>query len=327
MLAAMRVSSLDPDSAADDVLERVHDILRLCHAEANQLEPYRSAAETMGYLRHSPSAEPRWYWTASLGDEMAGFAQVGLLPASQVGELTVVVLPESRGRGCGRALFGAATDRARHAGYGALIATHSTPEGAAFARRVGAVDTRRDVRSVLRLADADLTAPPVEGYRLRSWDGPAPAELVQSFAEARQAINDAPRAADGEWQEWDVARVRDLESMAERRGRQIRVTVATDAAGEVVALTELRVALTAAAVATTEDTVVVAAHRGRGLARWVKAESLERIRRDRPDVDLVATTNAEANIAIRAVNTRLGFVPAAMLTTCSVAVPASGHPG
>jgi hypothetical protein len=150
---------------------------------------------------------------------------------------------------------------------------------------------------------------------------------VASFAEARQAINDAPRAAEGEWQEWNVTRVRDLERMAKERGRQIRVTVATDAAGEVVALTELRVALTAAAVATTEDTVVVAAHRGRGLARWVKAESVALLRRDRPDVELVATTNAEANIAIRAVNTRLGFLPAAMLTACSVAVPESGSQG
>ena len=325
MLAGMPVSGLDPGSASDDTLERVHDVARCCHAEANQLEPYRSVAETMAYLRHPPSAEPRWYWTASLGGEVVGFAQVGLLPASQVGELAVLVHPQARGRGCGHAVFEVAMDRARAEGCGTLISTHATPEGAAFARRVGAVDTRRDVRSVVRLADADLTAPAVEGYRLRSWNGPAPAELVVSFAEARKAINDAPRAAEGEWQEWDVARVRDLERMAERRGRQIRVTVATDAAGEVVALTELRVALSAGAVATTEDTVVVAAHRGRGLARWVKAESLTLIRGDRPDVELVATTNAEANIAIRAVNTRLGFVPAAMLTACSVIVsPAAG---
>jgi GNAT superfamily N-acetyltransferase len=291
-----------------------------CHAEANQLEPYRSVGETFGYLRHAPSAEPRWYWAASMRGEIVGFAQVGLPPASQVGELTVVVRPSARLCGCGRALFDAAMDRAREAGCGTLISTHSTAQGAAFARRVGAVDTRRDVRSVLRLADADLMAPAVEGYRLRSWNGATPDELVKSFAEARRAINDAPRAAEGEWQEWDVARVRDLERMEEHRGRQIRVTVASDAAGEVVALTELRVALAAAAVATTEDTVVAAAHRGRGLARWVKAECLTRIRRERPDVELIATTNAEANIAIRAVNTRLGFVPAATLTACSVSV-------
>ena len=57
-------------------------------------------------------------------------------------------------------------------------------------------------------------------------------------------------------------------------------------------------------------------HRGRGLARWVKAESLRLRARDRPDVALVATTHAEENAAIRHVNERLGFVPLATHTTC-----------
>jgi hypothetical protein len=48
--------------------------------------------------------------------------------------------------------------------------------------------------------------------------------------------------------------------------------------------------------------------------RWVKSESLARLRRERPDVLLVGTTNAEENAAIRAVNERLGFVTAAVHT-------------
>ena len=171
---------------------------------------------------------------------------------------------------------------------------------------------------MLRLADADLDVARVEGYRLQSWNGAAPEHLVASFARARAAINDAPRATVAEWQPWDVERVRDLERAVAQRDRQIRVTVALDLAGIVVALTELRVSFARGAVATTEDTAVVREHRGKRLARWVKSESLGRLGEQRPDVELVATTNAEANVAIRAINTRIGFVPAAAHTACSI---------
>ena len=75
---------------------------------------------------------------------------------------------------------------------------------------------------------------------------------------------------------------------------------------------------------TRPDTLVVwqvavdHSHRGRGLARWVKAESLRLLAQDRPDVALVSTCNAEENAAIRRVNERLGFVPVATHTTCEL---------
>ena len=52
-----------------------------------------------------------------------------------------------------------------------------------------------------------------------------------------------------------------------------------------------------------------------GLAYAVKLESLRRLRADRPDVEVVRTVNAEHNTAMRAVNTKAGFVPVATLTT------------
>ncbi|MDX6425446.1 MAG: hypothetical protein QOD52_851, partial [Gaiellaceae bacterium] len=38
-------------------------------------------------------------------------------------------------------------------------------------------------------------------------------------------------------------------------------------------------------------------------------------RADRPDVELVTTMNAEHNAAMRHINTSVGFVPTATLTT------------
>lgn len=316
----MEVARLEPERITETEVARVHEISARCHAEANRLEPYWSIADTEAFLRHPPSFEPRPYWTAGVEGEVVGFAQLALLPGSPLGVASVLVLPDARGRGAGRALFDAVREEATANGRTTLLGAHATPAGAAFAARLGAVESRRDIRSVLVLADADLGADGADRYRLASWNGAAPDDLVASFASAREAINDAPAAAEEEWHPWDVERVRDLERALERRGRQIRVTVALDAADEVAAFTELCVSPTPGATAGTEDTAVVRGHRGRGLARWVKAESLASLRRDRPDVALVGTTNAEENTAIRAVNARLGFVTATVHTFCKLDV-------
>ena len=316
----MEVARLEPERMTGSELSQVHEIGARCHAEANRLEPYRAVADTEAFLRHPPALEPRLYWTARAGGGVVGFAQLAFLPGSPLGVASILVDPDARRGGAGHALFDAVRDAARANGRTTLLGAHATLEGAAFATSLGAVETRRDIRSVLVLAEADLDTDAVDGYRLASWNGAAPDELVASFASAREAINDAPAAAAEEWHPWDVERVRDLERALERRGRQIRVTVALDAADEVVVFTELRVSPTLGAAAGTEDTAVVRGQRGRGLARWVKAESLARLRRERPDVAIVGTTNAEENAAIRAVNERLGFVPAAVHTFCKLDV-------
>ena len=209
---------------------------------------------------------------------------------------------------------------ARRLGCRELAGHHATPAGAAFAAAAGASDTRTDVRSLLDLPGAALDAPAVDGYRLLSWIGAAPERLLAGYAVARNAINDAPASNELEQHVWTEETVRDEEAMLEQRGRQLRITVALDPGENVAAFTELRISPEPGAVASTEDTATVAAHRGRGLAGWVKAESLRRLRADRPDVRLVTTTNAAGNEPILALNRRLGFERVAVATTASVAL-------
>jgi hypothetical protein len=188
--------------------------------------------------------------------------------------------------------------------------------GAAFAASAGAVDDQRDVRSLLRLSGADLPEPTVpDGYSLRSWIGRTSDELVESYAAARQALEDAPMPGGAEAEDWTVAEVRRSEETGIRRGREVRVTVALDSSGAVVSFTDVRVSPPPSKIANTDDTGTVASARGQGLARAVKLESLRRLRDDRPDVELVNTMNAEHNAAMRHINTRIGFVPIVTLTT------------
>ena len=81
------------------------------------------------------------------------------------------------------------------------------------------------------------------------------------------------------------------------------------------AITDLRVSPPPARVANTDDTATRVEHRGKGLAQAVKTESLLRLREARPDVEIVETLNAEENGPMRAVNSKLGFVPVATMTT------------
>ena len=78
------------------------------------------------------------------------------------------------------------------------------------------------------------------GWRLRSWIGRAPDELVESFAVARDAMNDAPAPAGVEGWTTTVEEVRRIEQTAAARGREIRVTVALDDHDEIGAFTDLR---------------------------------------------------------------------------------------
>ena len=86
-----------------------------------------------------------------------------------------------------------------------------------------------------------------------------------------------------------------------------------DADGEIGSFTELRVSR-GSTLGFTDDTGTVAARRGRGLARAVKVESLRRLRADHPEVDVVSTSNAEENVAMRRLNESIGFRATVVVT-------------
>jgi mycothiol synthase len=309
------VRVLDATDAPEDVLDRVYDVMARCHEEVSPEAPYRSRAEAVAFLRHAPEFETREYWIAESGGGCVGFGQLAVGSALPTARIDVLVHPDRRRNGHGTALLEAVRRQATARGARVLIGAHATKAGSRFAAAAGGVDSQRNVDSVLRLPLA-LDTVPVSGYRLRSWVGAAPGELLDSFASAREAINDSPAPSDDEVAVWDASRVRDLEAALERREREIRVTVALDEHDEVVAFTELRVSRTLGANATTEDTAVVRGHRRRGLGRWVKLESLRRLQDERPDVRQVTTVNAEENQAMRGLNEALGFRPVAVWTNC-----------
>jgi mycothiol synthase len=308
-----RVEEVDAKTAPEETLRTIVRIEERCVSQEGRTED-----DAVLFMRHPPAGDRRYHWLAFEANEAVGMMRLIAPPGSSLMWSHLRVLPERRRHGVGRALLAAAFEVA---GDRPIGGHHQSPEGAAFAHAVGARDEQRDVQSELDLRAAQLPEALLpDGYELRSWIGAAPDELVASFASARNAIDDAPSPEGQTLAVWTVELVRELEETIERRGRELRVTIAL-AGNEVVAFTEIRVSAPPSWMANTEDTATVAEHRGKGLSQAVKTESLRRLKADRPDVETVGTLNAESNRAMRAVNTKLGFVPVATLTTAVLRHP------
>jgi len=308
----MHVRELDARTAPDADLLAIHTIEQACIPEIVPGEPGRSADEAIAFMRFQPDTHESYNW---LGD--GGFASL-YIHGSKATFLHLLVHPEERRAGLGAELLERAVARARERGCEVLHGHYATPAGAAFAARFGAVDGQREVRSLLRLSSAELPPPTLAaGWHLVTWLTRVPDEHLGAFVRARAAMDDAPGSEEIDYPTASAERVRASEDSLIERAREMRVTVAMRDDGEIGAFTELRVTR-GAIVAVTDDTGTVAAHRGHGLARAVKLESLRRLHADHPAVEIVATMNAEENAVMRHINESVGFRPAATLTTATL---------
>lgn len=308
----MRVDEIDARTAPDDVLRTFYGIEQACAPELAPGEPGRSEAEAMAFYRHQPTTHTSCYWLAD-----GGF--VDLYVHSPTGAFAhVLVRPDRRREGIGTALLETVLRRCRELGVEAVHGQHATPAGARFAAKAGARDAQRVVKSVLYLPAAALPEPQLpDGWRLATWLRRVPDEHLDAFVVARCAMDDAPASDDMDFPSATAERVRASEESLAQRDREMRVTVAIRDDGEIGAFTELRVSKGATS-AFTDDTATVAAHRGIGLARAVKTESLRRLRADHPEVEVVTTSNAEENAAMRHINSSVGFRPTVTFTTATL---------
>jgi GNAT superfamily N-acetyltransferase/RimJ/RimL family protein N-acetyltransferase len=308
----VRVRELDARTASHADLLAMHEIEQACLPELVPGEPGRSADEAIAYFRYQPATHETFNW---FGD--GGFASL-YVHNPKAAFVDLLVHPERRRNGLGTALLAAVRARAVERRVEALHGHHATPAGAAFAAHVGASAGQREVRSLLRLGAAELPDPSLPaGWALSTWLERVPDAHLAALVRARAAMDDAPGSEEIDYPTASAERVRAAEDALLERGREMRLTVALHESGEIGAFTELRFSQ-GSTVAFTDDTGTVAAHRGAGLARAVKLESLRRLRADHPEVEAVTTMNAEENAAMRHINESVGFRPAATLTTATL---------
>ena len=176
----MRIREVDASTAPDEELLALHTLEEAC---APPGEPFRPAELSLSYYRHS-TAEIRRHFFADEDGLLLGAAILSVYgPAFVYANLGV--FPQQRRRGIGTALLDQLLVAARDAGVSSFFAHHWSEAGAAFASHVGAREDQRDVRAMLDLRVAELPEPVVPaGWRLLTWVGAAPDELLESYARA-----------------------------------------------------------------------------------------------------------------------------------------------
>ncbi|GGN74184.1 GNAT family N-acetyltransferase [Streptomyces albiflavescens] len=283
-------------------------------------------ADMTGSLRFPPPATKLEDWVVrhdGHGGRVVGALRLALPDGADVARLDqLLVHPELRRRGIGRALYGRAVDIAAGHGRAALSATvvEALPGGpardpgpAAFAAAMGAersavpagVHQWLDLDAHDPLADGVPVVP--EGYSLVTWGTITPDEYAVRVSVLEQSLGDENFDED---QEVETSYAREFETMRVGRGRRAYHTgVVHEASGRLAGYTSVSKTTGNPSYALQGMTVVHRAHRGHRLGRLLKLANLEYVVRHEPGVRLVETANAEDNTAMIAVNASLGYVP------------------
>jgi mycothiol synthase len=306
----------DAELAAMHLIESEIEAERRPGASPQPLESY------IAFARHLPSQFDDHTWLAETSEGTpvgcsACWSNSAGDPA--VMECYVYVRHPWRRRGVGWQLTRPIIAAAEAEGRSSLVGNtfNSVPAGGAFAVRLGARAARVNRTSELPMSDVDweLVQSWIDagraralGYWLDFWDGPFPGELAGDAATFHRMVQAKPRddlhIAD---MILDADQVVELDRALVEAGRQRWTIFVRDSSGRCAGGTELTFEPWDPTVALQQNTAIDRAHRGLGLAKWAKASMLDRIRRERPGVECVRTSNAFSNAPMLAINTALGF--------------------
>ena len=264
-------------------------------------EPDRSGTSyRLAWLANGPDGRP-------LGTAFLRVPAVG-----DVAELELAVHPAERRAGVGTLLLDVAGQAASDLGMRAVV-TEPVREGADgdhFFRARGLRPVLALTYTRLTLTDSTPVGVPAAGYRLIHWEGTVPDDLAPTFVRARRAMDDTPMDdAAYSAPSWDVARLHTVAAAVADRGDILHTTAAVGTDGEMAGFTELVVPGTGEGEAQHYGTGVLPEHRGRGLARWMKAEQITLIRERFPKLSALLADTADSNAPMRRVNEALGYRP------------------
>ncbi|HEX4977889.1 MAG TPA: GNAT family N-acetyltransferase [Nocardioides sp.] len=258
------------------------------------------------------------------GTEMVGRASLGYsdLDNTHVAHLDVAVDPARWRSGFGSAALTVAEQRARHDGRRTLVLEayaplHADSPGLAFALAHGFRPALEDRMKVVDLVATEPTWDALEaevrrraaGYSLVEWTDRVPAEHVEGYCRINEAfLTEMPLGElDLEPEAWTPERVRTRNEQSRRGGRRELTVAALDPDGSMVGLTEVVLNEHAPHRGFQSGTLVVPAHRGRALGLLMKLRNHRRLRADHPACTVLVTGNAGVNVAMNAVNARLGY--------------------
>jgi GNAT superfamily N-acetyltransferase len=241
--------------------------------------------------------------------------------------MELVVLPEFRRRGAGRALHDRLISHARAENRGTVLASTSEglpggpPRAAAGSAFAAAHGYQRASTAFGRLLDLDdvpverlstLVAPHTGGYTPVVWSGEVPDEDVQDIAYLNgRLMTDAPTGdIEFEGEKPDPAVIRNYEqTYRDKHSTLFHAATRDDAGGHLVAWTMVEQLDEPRSWGWQQITLVDPAHRGHRLGLAVKLHNHRQLRAAAPELRRLHTWNSAANTRMNAINEALGFRP------------------
>lgn len=310
--------------SSGDLVEALLAVRWAADAARDPDDPPIGPAELVPDLFVDRPRETRSVWLARRGDVPVG---IGVAGASTEGanthysevELDVVPTDPTSTAEVHRALLRAAVPWLVDQGARTVAWWPDDDVAQGSAAAAGLTFRQQERCSRLRIADLDdallaewmdATAACAGGYRIEQWTGRCPDHLLEAYAAAYSAMNDAPLdEVEFTPEPYTPGIVRRSEQVASACGRTIVASLVVAPDGSGAGMTRIDVHPERPQIAHQEDTAVVPAHRGRRIGRWLKAANLRLAQQAVPQIAVVQTYNAESNPWMLDINVRMGFRP------------------
>jgi GNAT superfamily N-acetyltransferase len=323
--------SLAPIEPSDEDAIRQWYELRCAVARADQPDdPPPCWVYERGCFRHPSPGADKTGWLARGAGSVVGACVLHLpiLDNLHNAECQILVAPQHRRRGIGRALLAHLRVEAQEQGRIRLVGSEvdqpldpATPDpagrfAAACAAVPALVETRRRLEvdsvdpAVLARLDAQARVK-AEGYSLIQWVGGTPQRWLDDVAYLTGRMStDAP--LDGlQWdaEVYDAARMQAEDASSLARGLHIVTTAAVHHTGQLVAFTQIVGFATSTWFASQWNTIVAPEHRGHRLGTLIKVANLRHALAQRLELRVIDTCNADSNLYMVAINEAMGFRP------------------
>ncbi len=321
------IRQIDVRAASDTDYARLSDFSEQIRAERQPEDPAVSLGRRLLQWRNIPAFLEVQTWVVPAHDEamfvaMGSFSLRRLDENSHAAEFDIAVLPAYRRQGLGRRLLVEIAEAAKRERRRLLLAntTDRVPDGAAFLQRIGARKGLESHINQLRLTELNrpeladwLQRGPALGERFELvwWDHGYPDAELPAIVALVEVMNQAPRGElELEDQRETPERLRAFDAMLRANGTEHwTLAVRERQSGAFAGFTDVFWHPERPAILDQGDTGVWPQYRNHGLGRWLKAVMLDRILRERPQVAVVRTQNADSNVPMLTINQLLGFRP------------------
>ena len=300
-----QIEELEFSSASEEDRRGLYEVVAAWVVEdspSKKRPPYEACIARWEF-RDDIGFEPPRFVVARENAEIIGFAQVQISEVkanSHLAVVNVVVLPQHRRRAIGTALLHAILPLVRGRTVIESWSVLKGTPGEQFAAAAGFRVVISMTRQRLDLTDLPEAGELPAGYETVTWKGPAPDAVVEAYVEALNGIRDAPQGGTTlEMAHNTVESVRKEEADAPADRWVVLLLHEGEAAG--VTAVELNPAVPT--VAEQLHTVVLPAHRGKGLGRLIKARMLHNL----SGIETIYTRTSCENEHMLRVNHSLGY--------------------